>query len=70
MSTRVMSLMSLFETENRFCNTAERKTIQYISKQEPIDYSKERGLLEQMKDKSIKFLKDNLKIAEKKVVEK
>lgn len=70
MSTRVISLMELFETENRFCSTCERKTIQYIFNQQPIDYNKEFESFIHLKDKSINFLKDNLKTAEKKVVEK
>lgn len=65
MSTRITSLMELFETDNRFCNTVEKMTVEYICQQPSIDYIKERKLFEQMKNTSIAFLENNLKKAAK-----
>ena len=70
MSTRITSLMSLLETENRFCDIAERKTFAYISAQKPIDYDKNFNGFEMMRENSLNFLKNNLNEAEKKVKQK
>lgn len=70
MSTRITSLMSLFETENRFCDIAGRKTFAYISAQNPIDYEKNFNGFETMRNNSLNFLRSNLNEAEKKVKKK
>jgi hypothetical protein len=64
MGTRIISLMELFGTESRFCNTAERRNIKYIDQQPLIDYSKECSLFDQMKLTSINFLEKSLTVVE------
>ena len=65
MNSRITSLTKLYETEERFCNTPERRTIEYILAQKPIDYTRELTLLHDMQQKSKDFLKDNLEKAER-----
>lgn len=70
MRSRIDSITSLFEVENRFCDEEDKVSLQFIEGIPSIDYSKisEKYLL--MKEKSIAFLKENLEKAEKKIVEK
>lgn len=67
MSSRIYSLTSLYETRERFCDTADKQTIEYIESLSPIDYTRKLKTFEQMKDSSIAFLRDNLKKAEDKL---
>lgn len=60
MDTRIRSLLSLFGTEERFCNCDERRTIEYIMSLGDIDYAKSQTEFEAMKAKSLDFLERNL----------
>ena len=67
MNDRIYSLTSLFDTQERFCDTKEKISLHYIEGLPPIDYSKTFPKFEAMKEKSINFLKENLKRAEEKI---
>lgn len=67
MNDRIYSLISLFDTQDRFCDTKERESLEYIESLSPIDYNKSFPKFEEMKEKSINFLKENLKRAEEKI---
>lgn len=67
MNDRIYSLTSLFDTQERFCDTKEKETLEYIESLPPIDYSKPFPKFEEMKEKSLDFLKENLKKAEEKI---
>lgn len=60
MDTRITSLMSLFHTEKRFCNSEEWVSLAYIEGLAPIDYSHPLPEFEKMKRHSEKFLFSNL----------
>ncbi len=64
MGTRIYSLAKLFECEERFCDTLEKATMDYIEGLAPLDYSKETSLFVEMKNKSLEYLECNLKKAE------
>ena len=66
MNDRIYSLTSLFDTQDRFCDTKERDNLEYIESLPPIDYNRPFPKFEAMKEKSINFLKNNLKRAEEK----
>lgn len=57
MSTRIRSLTILLNSEDRFCNTQERKKLSYIESLDSIDYSFENERLMKMKRHSIEFLR-------------
>ena len=67
MNDRIYSLTSLFNTQERFCDTKEKETLEYIENLPPIDYSNPFLKLEEMKEKSIEFLKINLKKADENI---
>lgn len=67
MNDRIYSLTSLFDTQDRFCDTKERESLEYIESLPPIDYNRPFLKFEEMKEKSIDFLKENLKKAEEKI---
>ncbi len=60
MKSRIYSLTSLYETPERFCNSADKQTISYIDSLPPIDYTRKLEKLEQMKEASKTFLHSNL----------
>lgn len=60
MSSRIFSLIKLFQSETHFCNSDEKKTFSYIESIAPIDYSMEQVLYNEMKDLSLKFLLENI----------
>lgn len=60
MSTRITDITKLFKTEERFCGEKSKETIEYVTKLNDIDYSRENEKFEQLKSKSINFLKVNL----------
>ena len=66
MNDRIYSLTSLFDTQDRFCDTKEKISLKYIEGLPSIDYDKPFPKFEAMKEKSINFLKNNLKRAEEK----
>lgn len=63
MGSRLSSLLSLYETEERFCDTPERATLAYIEALPPIDYSRPLVRLGEMKERSLAFLARNLEKA-------
>lgn len=67
MNDRIYSLTDLFDTGDRFCDSKEKCTLEYIESLPPINYDREFPKFEAMKEKSINFLKDNLKKAEEKL---
>lgn len=69
MNCRIYSLTDLFDTGDRFCDSKEKCTLEYIESLPPINYDREFPKFEAMKEKSINFLKDNLKKAEEKLNE-
>ncbi len=64
MNSRITSLTKLYETEERFCNTTEKRRLAYIQAQKPIDYMRDLKILEEMRQKSKDFLRTNLEKAE------
>ncbi len=64
MSDRIYSLTSLFDTQERFCDTREKANINYVKNLKAIDYNRTFIKFEEMKEKSIKFLESNLLKAE------
>ena len=64
MSSRIYSLIELYEAQERFCDTDEKATFEYINELQEIDYSKPLEGLEQMRSKSISYLERNLKSGE------
>lgn len=60
MGTRLYSLTLLFNVEDRFCDTIDKVNIQYIEKIIDIDYSRRFDMFEEMKQKSITYLKNSL----------
>ncbi len=67
MNDRIYSLTSLFDTQERFCDTKGKMSLKYIESLPPINYDKPFPKFEAMKEKSINFLNDNLKRAEEKI---
>lgn len=67
MNDRIYSLTELFDTGDRFCDSKEKCSLGYIESLPPINYDREFPKFEAMKEKSINFLKDNLKKAEEKL---
>ena len=63
MNDRIYSLTSLFDTQDRFCDTKEKESLEYIESLSPIDYDRAFPKFEEMKEKSVEFLKENLKKA-------
>ncbi len=61
MNSRIESLIRLFESSDRFCNSEDRQKLSYLESLSSIDYSIERPLFEQMKRKSLDFLLNNIK---------
>lgn len=60
MTSRIYSVTSIFESRERFCDTDEKGTLEYIESLPPMEQEKEFPLLESMREKSYRFLKDSL----------
>lgn len=60
MATRIYTLCELFECQDHFCDCDEKFDTAYIEQLNSINYDKDFTLLKEMKDKSIKFLKEAL----------
>lgn len=58
MISRLKTLVNLFKTEERICDTADRQKLEYIEFCKAIDYTEKRTDIEQMKIESIDFLKN------------
>lgn len=67
MDSRIYSLTSLFDGECHFCDTPEKLNVQYIEGLSDLDYTKPFVKFEEMKLKSIGFLKGNLTKADGKM---
>ena len=67
MNDRIYSLISLFDTQDRFCATKEKISLKYIEGLPPINYNRPFPKFEEMKEISFDFLKENLKKAEEKI---
>lgn len=67
MNDRIYSLTSLFDTQERFCDTTEKGNLGYIESLPSIDYNRPFPKFDEMKEKSVNFLKENLKKAEEKI---
>lgn len=62
MSSRIYSLCDLYETRERFCDTQEKCTLDYIKSLPNIDYTRQLKKLEEMREKSLNYLKENLNL--------
>ena len=60
MNSRIYNVTELFENPERFCDTAEKESLQYIETLEPINYNRDFEKYDILKEQSIKFLLDNL----------
>ncbi|MCR1840682.1 polysaccharide pyruvyl transferase family protein [Murimonas intestini] len=61
MNSRLISLLDLFETQERFCDTKEKVTIEYLESLNEIDYSRSLTKLSCMIEESKEWLKKNIK---------
>jgi hypothetical protein len=61
MSSRIYSLCELYETPERFCDTEDKRTLEYIENLLDIDYERPLQKLSEMREASINYLKENLK---------
>ena len=61
MSIRIHSLLSMFDAQDRFCDTEMKMRIEYILNLKPVDYSVRFEKFEKIKENSLRFLIDNLK---------
>ncbi len=59
MNSRIKSILELCEATQRFCDTKEKETLQYIEMLQPIDYDISLEKLEELRDKSRIWLKQN-----------
>ncbi|MBE5744097.1 MAG: polysaccharide pyruvyl transferase family protein [Clostridiales bacterium] len=60
MSGRIYDITELFGCENRFCYGGDKLKLSYLLSQEKLDYDKENSNFIKLKDKSLKFIKDNI----------
>ena len=65
MSSRIRSIVDIYETPERFCDTESKETLNYLESLQSIDYSKNLSKLENMKKKSKDWLLKNLKDEQK-----
>lgn len=59
MSSRITSILELFKAEPRFC-TGDKEQLSYLEALPDIDYTQKLEVFEDMKERSKKFLLDNL----------
>lgn len=60
MGSRIYTLTELFDMKERYLDTEDKMSLNYIEKLNPIDYDKDFKEFEKVKMKSIEFLKANL----------
>lgn len=60
MNSRIYNVTELLENPERFCDTKEKESLQYIETLEPINYNRDFEKYDILKEQSIKFLLDNL----------
>lgn len=65
MSSRIYSLMRLFDCSCRFCDTEEKVTLDYLQSLSPMNYSAGYEAFGKMKAASLAFLSKNLENAKK-----
>ena len=63
METRLESLTKLFGNPNRFCNTKEKMTLDYLLKTSEGGLNDEKSLFREKKEESVEFLWNNLQNA-------
>ena len=64
MSDRIYSILELFGVPERFCNSTEQQTLNYLETCQKIDYDKDFKDFATLKEKSKDYLFENLKKAE------
>lgn len=62
MNSRIYDITKLFHTQERFCDSKEKESLAYINSLPDIDYSVSNRDFDEMKEKSIQFLKTNLTV--------
>ena len=62
MNSRIYDITKLFHTQERFCDSKEKESLAYINSLPDIDYSVSNRDFDEMKEKSIQFLKTNLAV--------
>jgi hypothetical protein len=60
MNSRIKSLVDVYETPERFCDIESKESLDYLESLQSIDYSRNLLKLENMKEKSKKWLLGNL----------
>lgn len=60
MKSRIISLTSILDLQDRFCMRAEQESIEYIENLSEIDYSVCFNEVEKMREKSYKFIQKNI----------
>ena len=61
MKSRIESLSNIFGTQNRFCQTEEMLSVDYLTETTPIDYQNEFTEFEKLRNSSVAFLMDNIR---------
>ena len=62
MGSRIDSLMKIFRTEKRYCDTMEKQSVEYMESCLPIDYLEKNEKYETLKSASFEFLEKNLNL--------
>ena len=57
MSTRIDTLLSLFENTNRFCDTQQKQTMEYLLSCSDVNYEKEKNKFQCKKEESLNFIR-------------
>ncbi len=60
LSSRIYSVTSIFESRERFCDTEEKESLEYIENLPSMEQEKKFPVLESLREKSYRFLKDSL----------
>lgn len=60
MTSRILRIASLFETHDHFCDTPEKKQLQYLLQLKPISYDRELPELERQRKMSLDYLRKHL----------
>ncbi len=60
MEDRIISLLKILEQSERFCDTQEKMTLNYMKSLSPVDYTSEPEGLTQLREVSQNFLKENI----------
>ena len=67
MGSRLYSLMDLFDVQEHFCDNERKMSMEYICNVEPIDYGRRFPKFEDMKKKSMEYLRGNLEMAQRRL---